>query len=166
MPTPTSSTRPHMPGYGVPAPGEDDEGMLPWSWAEERLRRSQSLWVVTVGPDSVPHAMAVWGVWIDEGFFFSTAGGSRKARNLLVNPACVVHTGDTSEPVVVWGSARVLAAGDPARPTAFEAYEAKYGISFPDPDVNPVFGVTPTWAFGIIETEEEFTRSATRWSFP
>ena len=36
-----------MSAYGVP---ESAEGMLPWSWAEERLVPAHNYWVVTAGP--------------------------------------------------------------------------------------------------------------------
>ena len=55
--------RPHMPGYGVE---EATWSALPWSWATERLTANRNYWVVTVSPQSVPHAMPVWGVWHDE----------------------------------------------------------------------------------------------------
>jgi hypothetical protein len=34
--------------------------------------------------------MPVWGVWMEEAFYFSCGQASRKARNLALNPACVV----------------------------------------------------------------------------
>ena len=37
-------TAPHMPGYGIAGP---DAGLLPWSWAEERLCDAWRYWVVT-----------------------------------------------------------------------------------------------------------------------
>ena len=48
-----------MPGYGVP---DDVGGLLPWSWAEERLVSNRNYWVVTVDADHHPHAMPVWGL--------------------------------------------------------------------------------------------------------
>ena len=56
MPT---ADRPHMPGYGIAGP---EAGLLPWSWAEERLRDAWRYWVVTVSGDGEPHAMPVWAV--------------------------------------------------------------------------------------------------------
>ena len=84
MREPTAS-RPYMPGYGVVA---ETEGMLPWSWAQERLERAHDYWVATVWPDGRPHVMPVWGAWFDGCLWFSSDGASRKARNLAANPAC------------------------------------------------------------------------------
>ena len=58
------SSRPVMPaGYGVP---ESDEGLLPWSWAVERLESARNYWFGTTRPDGRPHAMPAWAVWLDE----------------------------------------------------------------------------------------------------
>src|SRR5262249_17191311 len=58
------ASRPHMPGYGTLPAGEGG-GLLPWSWAEERLARSHDYWLATVTPDGAPHLMPVWAVWLD-----------------------------------------------------------------------------------------------------
>ena len=55
-------TRPHMPGYGLP---KGTKGLLPWSWAEERLTKSHNYWISTCSPDASPHTMIVWGLWLD-----------------------------------------------------------------------------------------------------
>jgi hypothetical protein len=96
---PTAS-RPYMPDYGI----KDDSqgtGLLPWSWACERLIRSHDYWVATRWPDGRPHVMPVWGVWQDGAVWFSSGHRSRKARNLAADPGCAVTTDDAQEPVVV-----------------------------------------------------------------
>ena len=155
--------RPHMPGYGV-VDAADGRGLLPWDWAVERLARAHNYFVATVRPDGAPHLIAVWGVWLDGAFYFSTGGRSRKARNLTVEPRCVVSPEGAAESVVVEGlSERVTDAGQ--LPRLMEAYIAKYGSGFPDPVENPVFAVRPRVVFGFIEHEAAFAGSATRWTF-
>src|ERR1700720_4522180 len=83
------ASRPHMPGYGI-LDADKGKGLLPWTWAVERLSKARNYWVATTRPDGNPHAMPVWGVWIDDAFHFSTGTQSRKARNLVHNPNCVV----------------------------------------------------------------------------
>ena len=102
------ATRPHMPGYGLP---RGTKGLLAWDWAERCLARSHNYWIVTVRPDAAPHTMVVWGVWVDERFYFSTGRGSRKARNLASNPACIVCTENAAEAVIVEGSATEVVPG-------------------------------------------------------
>ena len=36
-----AADRPHMPGYGIRGPAEGS-GLLPWSWAVERLRAARN----------------------------------------------------------------------------------------------------------------------------
>jgi hypothetical protein len=104
-----------MPGYGIsPANAEGD--LLPWSWAVQRLEQARNYWVASSGPDGSPHLAAVWGVWVDDAFHFSTGGRSRKARNLATDPRCVVSPEQAEEAVVLEGVAEpVTGQGDLAR---------------------------------------------------
>jgi len=83
------ASRPYMPGYGIVGPTQGS-GLLPWSWAEERLTASRNYWVASSWPDGRPHAMPVWGIWHDGALWFSSSRQSRKARNLAADPRCVV----------------------------------------------------------------------------
>ena len=155
--------RPHMPAeYGILPPAEG-KGLLPWSWAAERLSGSQGYWLATTRPDGRPHVAVVWGVWLDDKFYFSTSTGSRKARNLAANPGCVVCPERTDEAVIVEGVAeRVTDAGVI---TQFEdAYEAKYQEQI-DTDQFMVYGVQPSVVFASISDAVEWPRTATRWRF-
>lgn len=154
-------SRPHMPGYGLLGPSEG-RGLLPWSWAEERLRDARNYWIATAAPDGRPHAMAVWGIWDESAFFFSTGASTRKARNLAHDPRCVVTTERADEAVIVEGRVDV-ASEQGIRDRVSERYSAKYGMGFPT-DSN-VYRVRPEVVFGLIEDEAEFLGAATRWTF-
>ena len=161
--TPKAS-RPHMPGYGMP---KSTKGLLPWKWAEQRLRKSHNYWITTVKPDGSPHTMVVWGLWMDGAFLFSTGRQSRKARNLAKNPRCVVCTERAEEAVVVEGVAEI--AGVAVRPEFLKKYQPKYHFDMAgmEKDIlamkEPVFAVRPRVAFGLYE--KNFMGSATRWMF-
>lgn len=160
---PPPASRPFMPGYGIVGP-EEGSGLLPWSWAEERLRRSHDYWVATRWPDGRPHVMPVWGVWHDDCLWFSSSRRSRKARNLLADPRCVVTTDNALEPVVVEGAAdRVtdVASIGKMLDDLNAKYATEYGVEFLDPAVNATFRVRPMWAFGL--REDDFAGSPTRW---
>ena len=94
-----------MPGYGLP---KGKEGLLPWTWAEQRLKRSHNYWISTTRPDGRPHMMVIWGLWMDGAFYFSSGAESRKARNLAKNPHCVIGTEKADEAVVVEGEVSLL----------------------------------------------------------
>ena len=49
-----------MPGYGILGPTQDS-GLLPWSWAEQRLLAARNYWVASCWPDGRPHVMPVVG---------------------------------------------------------------------------------------------------------
>ncbi len=159
------TARPFMPGYGV-LPATEGSGLIPWSWAEERLVASRTYWVATVWPDGRPHVMPVWGMWHDGSFWFSSSKPSRKAQNLLADPRCVVTTEDAADPVIVEGRAELVT--DP-RDLAFilalenAKYSTDYTIDLLDPAVNACFRVRPLWAFGL--RQDDFTGSPTRWDF-
>ena len=154
-----------MPGYGLRHAGEGT-GLLPWSWAEERLVSSRNYWLTTIWPDGRPHTMPVWGVWHDGSLWFSSSKGSRKARNLSRDPRCTVATEDAVNPVVVEGRAELVTNPDDlARMLALEnaKYSTDYGIEMLDPAVNASFRIRPVWAFGL--QADDFTGSPTRWDF-
>src|SRR3954464_120360 len=128
------ASRPHMPGYGI---SPSDEGLLPWSWAQERLTASRNYWIVTLWPDGRPHAMPVWGAWDGEGLWFTSSVTSRKARNVAADPRCTMTTEDAGDPVVVEGAARIVA--DAAQIACVQRLlNAKYGEgSYPDGFLDP-----------------------------
>ena len=159
MPVPNAS-RPSMPGYGI---SESDEGLLPWSWATERLAASRNYWVSTVRPDGSPHAMAVWGVWSDDVYWFNTSRRSRKARNLAADARCVVTTENADECVILEGQASCVEDAD-SLARIFEIYERKYGFDLATMD-SPTYAVRPRVVFGFIEAADAFPGSATRWNF-
>ena len=159
-----NASRPHMPGYGLP---EGDKGLLPWTWAEQRLKKSHNYWMTTVKPDGSPHTMVVWGLWTDGRFLFSTGSQSRKTRNLERNPNCIVCTEHAHEAVIVQGIAEI--ADVAARRKMIPVYEKKYkwDLSMMKDDMlsmkEPVFAVRPRVVFGL--WEKEFIGKSTRWKF-
>ena len=147
-----------MPGYGMPA---GPKGLLPWAWAEQRLRTSHNYYVMTVRTDATPHAMPVWGIWVDDRFYFSTGAKSRKARNLAVNASCVICTENLAEAVVLEGTAAPME--DAARLSAIAPdYARKYKSFTLDPKMGPIFEVVPKVVFGL---REKTFKSTTRWTF-
>jgi len=162
--TEPTASRPDMPGYGI-LPAGAGGGLLPWSWAAERLEAARNYWVATNRPGGQPHLAAVWGVWDGDAFYFSTGGDSRKARNLAADARCVVTPERAEEAVVLEGVAERVTDDDHVA-AILAAYTRKYGMGFPDPDDNPVFAVRPRVVFGIIEHDPDFSSRATRWRFP
>ena len=156
------ASRPHMPGYI----STDPKGLLPWKWAEERLKRSRQYWIATTRPNGAPHVMVVWGLWWDNAFCFSTGSKSRKARNLKANARCVICNENAAEAVIVEGRAEKMR--DVVRIRKFwSIYGRKYDLSAMGEDTSflkePIFVVRPTVVFG--QAEKTFAKTATRWKF-
>jgi len=142
--------RPTFPGYGIP---DDMSGLLPWSWADDRLRAAHNYWVATVGP----HASPIWGLWQDGGLLFSCGRESRKARALARDPRIVVHLESGDEVVIVEGGAEPVSATE----ADIDAYEAKYAFRA-DPGEG-WYRVVPRRAFAW--QEATYPNSATRFDF-
>jgi hypothetical protein len=158
-----------MPGYGLP---QGAKGLLPWSWAEQRLKKSHNYWITTLKPGTsphtaFPHTMVVWGLWQDGRFLFSTGSQSRKARNLVQSPNCVLCTEHAHEAVIVEGTAEIADA--PARRKFLPPYERKYkfDMSKMKQDIlsmkEPIFAVRPRVVFAL--WEKHFAGKSTRWTF-
>ena len=160
--TDPSASRPNIPGYGI-ADSNSGKGLLPWSWATERLIKAHTYFIATTRADGRPHVMPVWGIWLEGVFYFSTGRNSRKARNLSVNPTCVVSIELSGESVIVEGVARETADKAVLRQCSI-AYTAKYQWEM-EANNEPFFAVRPSVVFGFIENDSLFTSTATRWTF-
>jgi hypothetical protein len=157
--TEPTASRPRFPkGYGISA---DAKGMLPWSWADERLAAGRSYWIVTTRADGRPHAMPVWGVWVDGAVHWSSSPSSVKARNLARDPRVVVHLDSGDEVVILEGEVETFALDD----RVADAYAAKYQWR-PEPsesDGGGWFRLSPSVAFAW--TEQDYPGTATRFDF-
>lgn len=151
-----------MPGYGI-LDADKGKGLLPWSWATERLVKAHTYWVATTRLDGAPHVMPVWGVWLDDVFCFSTGNQSRKARNLAENPRCVIACELGEDQIILEGVAEVVVGSELNRRFA-QAYGPKYDWNMEGFD-EPVYSVRATVVFGLTTSAGEFTGSATRWTF-
>ncbi len=157
-------SRPLISSYGLP---EGTKGLLSWSWAEQRLKKSHNYWITTVRPNGAPHTMVVWGLWQSGRFLFSTGAKSVKARNLAQNKACIVCTEHAQEAVIVEGFAEIATLA--ARRKFLPAYERKYKFDMKamKQDIlsmkEPVFAVRPRVVFGL--WEKYFVEKSTRWKF-
>jgi nitroimidazol reductase NimA-like FMN-containing flavoprotein (pyridoxamine 5'-phosphate oxidase superfamily) len=151
--------RPFAPGYGIVG-ADEGKGLLSWTWVARKMNPCRTFWVATIhASQKRPHVMPVWGVWVDDAFYFSTGRKSRKGQNLAANPRCTIMNDDGAEAVIVEGAAiEVEDTGELERVAS--AYKKKYKID-PRSMGEPIFSVRPQTVFGLIE--KSFPKSATRW---
>jgi hypothetical protein len=151
-------SRPFMPGYDMMF--RKDKASLSWKWAADRLSEAHNYFLSTTRPDGRPHVMPIWGVWLDNQFYFSTGRQSRKSKNLSQNPRCVVCPENASGAVILEGTAKKIRSGSLLR-KLLAAYRRKYGSDIGDAK-DPIYEVRPQVIFGIAENAEG---NPTRWRF-
>jgi hypothetical protein len=155
-------------------------GVLPWSRARDLLADEAKgplvgFFLGTVRPDGRPHAAGIGAVWHNGDLYFTSGPGTRKSRNLAVNPACTISVKLTGLDLTLAGYAvRIL------EPAVLEALAATYrdigwpaqvdGDAFTAPFSAPSAG-PPPWhlyrftidtAVGLSTVEPN---GATRWVF-
>jgi hypothetical protein len=161
--TEPQASRPSMPpAYGIQPPTQE-QGVLPWSWALERMAVARGYWLATTRPDGRPHVAVVWGVWLGNHYYFATSAASRKGRNLAVNPRCVVCPEGAAEAVIVEGIANAVT--DRGTIERFgQAYANKYAEEI-NTNLFQVYQMRPVVAFATLSDSERFPTTATRWRF-
>jgi hypothetical protein len=161
LPTPTVAS-PLL--FGAPAPPGD---LLPWALAQQRLAAARNYWIATTRPDGRPHCRPVWGVWLPDGFWFST--GSLARRNLAANPQITMHLESGEEVLIVEAVAAAVTGAEKLQPF-LTAYNAKYewdlfatddGVADSAGAAGPAYRVQPRVVFGW----DAGMRAPTRWSF-
>jgi pyridoxamine 5'-phosphate oxidase-like protein len=148
--------------YGIWA-ADQGAGLLDWGWAAERLQMAHNYWLATASADGLPHASPIWGLWLDEVFYFSTARASRKGRNLAANPRAVVHLESGDEVVIVEGEVSEVQGRNSLDRLAL-AYGEKYTLEIAfDGTTSVVYALAPARAFAW--RERDYPESATRFTF-
>jgi hypothetical protein len=153
-----------MPDYGI-KPQNEGAGLFDWSWASKRMEKSRNYWICTTRPDGRPHASPVWGVWLEEVFYFSFGPNSVKARSLAANPYIVVHLESGDEVVILEGVTYSEANPEMLSRVAVR-YNSKYQMTVlpEDGSGDPLTAMEPCIAMAWLETD--FPGTATHWRFP
>ena len=147
--------------YGLGDPAHGFEPMT-WEWVAGKMTGARSYWVATARPDGPPHVVPVWGVWVDERFWFFTDRGSFKARNAERDPRATVNLESGDEVVILEGGLVAITEPSVSQPVS-AAYEAKYGVAAAPDDVTALFYLSHRKVLAWLE--RDFPRTATRWRF-
>ncbi len=153
---------------------------IPWSRVLGQLETfeagpAHTVWLSTTRPDGRPHAAGIGAVWLDGRFYIVSGPGTRKSRNLEINPDCVISLALPDIDLVVEGRAarvtddatlRQLAAtyneqGWPAKVDG-TSFTAPYSAPSAGPPPWSLYEITPTVAFGVATAEPY---GAMRWRF-
>jgi len=156
--------RPEVPAaYGVVA-ADKGRGLLDWSQVSQQLAAPVNYWLCTTRADGRPHSVPVWGVWLNNAFYFGTHRHSAKARNLAANPYLSLHLDSSRQVLIVEGPvAEIVDLRE--RSLVDKAMASKYDLEAVNPaeDPNPVFSMRPRLAFAW--SGEDYGATATRWRF-
>lgn len=146
---------------------KERERLLPWDHARKRLEEARHYWVATVRPNGRPHVSPVWGVWLDDAFYFDGSPETRRHRNIAQNPSIAIHLEDGADVVIVEGEAEGM-EGPPRSLTTrlAEAYGAKYAeLGYaPEPDTwdtGGLYRMRPRKALAWTQFPDDMTR----WQF-
>ena len=159
------ASRPNLPGYGIVGENEG-EGLLPWSWARERLERTRNYFLGTITPGEAgaparPHAMVIRGFGSTTPSSSAPTARRGRGRTSPRTRAAPSAPRAARKP----SSSRGL-TGDLTDPAAHARFVAEYKKKY-DYDVStmtqPIYVVKPRLVFG--QVEKTFTKSATRWKF-
>ena len=105
-----------------------------------------------------PHAVPVWGVWVDDRLYIGGGSEVRWVRNLRRNPRVAVHIGSGDDPVIVEGTVMLTEEQGDEAERVMDAYGLKYGFRHPP----PFWRLTPRRAFAWTDIGKD----ATRWVLP
>ncbi len=155
------ASRPDLPAsYGVPV---STEGMLSWSYVTQRLEQARHYWVATTRPDGRPHVVAVWGVWIDDAFYFGGAPTTRWVRNVGTHPSVALHLEDAEQVIIVEGKVKGCVPDSHLATRLATASAAKYAVLSDSSEATEgILCLRPQ----LVLAWTHFPDDATRWRFP
>jgi Pyridoxamine 5'-phosphate oxidase len=108
------------------------------------LEDARCYWLATVNGDGTPHVRPIWGVWIDDAFYFDGHPHTRWARNLARDPQVSIHLESGLQVVIVEGVVEDVENAQPALAGRIvAAWNGKYGRLAPDPEGRGVFRLLP-----------------------
>lgn len=152
--------RPIMPAlYGM---GSAKRGTMKWSEVSRQLADSRNYWICTTRADGRPHAMPVWGFWMEDSIYFGTARATLKARNITRNPNIVVHLESGDDAIIVECGVEEQPLTDAAfRKRVDILSRKKYKMPLMVLPESVLYRAKPKVV--LAWREKDFPKSATRW---
>jgi nitroimidazol reductase NimA-like FMN-containing flavoprotein (pyridoxamine 5'-phosphate oxidase superfamily) len=167
----------NLDGYGTPP--------IDWSRVDAVIRSDilqapdtggpnrHTSWLATTNADGSPHVMPVGALWVEDAYYITSGPGTRKSRNLLGDPRCVITIATHEFDLVIEGDAAKVIAQDELERVAREFGEGEWHpevrdgaffAEFSAPSAGPppwqVYRVSPKTIYAL-GTAEPY--GATRW---
>lgn len=167
---PVAEAIPSVPEHVAPTP---------WREALTRLENGRIYWLATQLPDGRSHVRPVLALWLDYRLYFVAGSGSRKARNLVLDPRCSVALETSDAHLVVEGTAAVvrdygvLAGAADAYAKKYQwyvriqngAFDADYAAPTAGPLPVDLHELVPARVFGFGTGDSGVEWAPTRWRF-
>jgi hypothetical protein len=160
---PPKAERPTTPDkdYGVPAVGGK---FVSWDHVIERLQAASAYWLATVTAKACPHAVPVWGVFVQDDLYLEIGSpATTKSRNLKRSAEIQVHLGDVDDVVIVRGSAEPVVPGPTLGGAIAAAMAGKYTDYKPGPDAWDEGGLARVIPRTVLAWHDMPTATRWRW---
>jgi general stress protein 26 len=102
---PNATPAKKVTGYKMP---ETKENLVSWDFVSEQMSQSRHYWISTVFPDSRPHVVPVWGIWLENRLHFEGSMETAGGKNVLNNPHIAVHLPSAEKVVLIEGTAHII----------------------------------------------------------
>ncbi|OLS16475.1 MAG: hypothetical protein HeimC3_54180 [Candidatus Heimdallarchaeota archaeon LC_3] len=147
--------RPYIPNYGIE---KSDNGLLSWDFVQNEMKNAKNYWLSTTRSDGRPHAIPIWGSWINDNFYFGGGLETQNRKNLAKNPHIVIHSESGTKTVIIEGTVAIEENKDLIK-VIQKDYMRKYNIDHPP----PFYRVKKTKAF--CWDMNDYAGTPTRWKF-
>ena len=147
--------RPYIPDYGIE---ESDNGLLDWDFVQNEMKDAKNYWLSTTRSNNRPHAIPIWGSWINDTFYFGGGSETLNRRNLAENPHIVVHSESGTKAIIIEGTVSIEKDKIVIKEIKKD-YMRKYNLDHPPPFYR--VGKTKVLCWDM----DDFAGTPTRWKF-
>ncbi len=132
--------------------------MLDWYFVDKQMSESKTYWISTCRPDGRPHSIPIWGVWLNNRFYFGGGELTATRKNLKENPYAVIHAESGVKVAILEGVVSV--EEDQERTEAIiKEYKQKYDVDHSPPFLRLDHKLVLAWEL------DDFANTPTRWKF-
>lgn len=147
--------RPYILDYGIE---ESENGLLDWEFVQNEMKDAKNYWLSTTRSNNRPHAIPIWGSWINDTFYFGGGSETLNWRNLAENPYIVVHSESGTKVVIIEGEVSIEKDNNIIKEIKKD-YMRKYHLDHPPPFCR--VKKTKVFCWDMID----FAGTPTRWTF-
>ena len=151
-----------MPHYGV-TPDQTD-AMLNWDWVERQMLEARSYWICTTRADGSPHAVPIWGAWVEGQFYFGTDRQSVTAKNIRCDNRVVIHLESGDDTVIFEGHLIEAQVSEFTQSAIDATFHKKYGLD-PELDESDALIYQLVQRKVMAWLERDYPATATYWLF-